>query len=207
MKNLNEYFDKIYCINLDRRPDRWEKCSKLFDKYGIVVDRFPAIDKEKIANNGSNITNGQLACLSSHWNILNIADKNKYEKILIFEDDVCFDENINDHFEKNVKDIPEDWKFLYFGGNHLNGLVSIKNNIYRMVSSLTTHAYAVKCDILPSILNIMAQANAPIDVYYAAFHRTVPSYLIKDGEQQLIWQDIGYSDIDESECDYTWLKS
>jgi hypothetical protein len=29
---------------------------------------------------------------------------------------------------------------------------------------------------------------------------------MQDGEKSLAWQDIGYSDIDDSECDYTWLK-
>ena len=28
MKTLNDYFDKIVCINLDRRPDRWEESQK-----------------------------------------------------------------------------------------------------------------------------------------------------------------------------------
>ena len=91
MKKLNEYFDKIYCINLDRRPDRWEKCSNLFERDGIIVDRFSAIDKNNIKNE-SKIANGPLACLSSHWNILNKALKEGYEKILIFEDDISFDE-------------------------------------------------------------------------------------------------------------------
>jgi len=202
---MNKYFDKIYCINLDRRKDRWEKCSSLFERNNIVVERFSAIDKKNIKNE-SNINNGQLACLSSHWNILNDAWKKKYDKILIFEDDVVFNDGLNSFFDANIADVPDNWKFLYFGGNHLNGLLPIKNNVFKMVSSLTTHAYSIKCDIIPEILTLLAQANAPIDVYYAAFHRAFPSYVLKNGEKSLVWQDDDYSDIDESKCDYTWLK-
>jgi GR25 family glycosyltransferase involved in LPS biosynthesis len=205
MKKLNEYFDKIYCINLDRRPDRWEKCSNLFERDGIIVDRFSAIDKNNIKNE-SKIANGPLACLSSHWNILNKALKEGYEKILIFEDDISFDEGLNSFFENNLVDVPNDWKFLYLGGNHLNGLTHVKNNVFRMVSSLTTHAYAIKCDIIPQILHLIAEANAPVDVYYAAFHRAFPSYVLKNGEKSVAWQDDDYSDVDDSKCDYTWLK-
>jgi hypothetical protein len=30
MNALNNFFKKIYCINLDRRPDRWEHASEQF---------------------------------------------------------------------------------------------------------------------------------------------------------------------------------
>lgn len=205
MGTLNKYFDKIYCINLDRREDRWKKCASLFERDDISVERFPAIDKNKIKNE-SKITDGQLACLSSHWNILNIAHKQGYDKILVFEDDVVFDKGLNEFFDKNINDVPDNWKFLYFGGNHLNGLTLIKNNVFKMVSSLTTHAYAIKCDIIPEIIDLVAQSNAPVDVYYAAFHRAFPSYVFKNGEKSLVWQADDYSDIDDVECEYTWLK-
>lgn len=205
MNILNEFFDKIYCINLDRRPDRWENCKLLFEREKLDVDRFSAIDKTKIKND-SKITDGQLACLSSHWNILNKAKKEGFNKILVFEDDVEFDDGLSNFFKGNIKDVPDDWKFLYFGGNHLNGLTPVRNNTYKMVSSLTTHAYGIKCDIIPEILHLVAQANAPIDVYYAAFHRVFPSYVFKNGDKSLVWQTDDYSDIDESECKYTWLK-
>ncbi len=32
---LNNYFDKIICINLDRRPDRWKEAQEQFKNAGI----------------------------------------------------------------------------------------------------------------------------------------------------------------------------
>jgi GR25 family glycosyltransferase involved in LPS biosynthesis len=205
MGKLNEYFDKIYCINLNRRTDRWESISKLFESEGIIVDRFPAIDKRNIKHEKP-ISDGQVACLVSHHNILLHSLQKKYEKILIFEDDAVFDKGLVDFFEDNINKIPEDWEFLYLGGNHLNGLTKIHDNVYRMHSSLATHAYAVKTSTIPRILENIKDATVPIDVYYAALHRIIPSYVIKNGDKSLVWQKDDYSDVDEAECDYTWLK-
>ena len=41
---INDYFDKIICINLDKRPDRWREVQSQFKKAGISVQRFSAID-------------------------------------------------------------------------------------------------------------------------------------------------------------------
>lgn len=205
MNILNEYFDKVYCINLIRRPDRRQKCEEQFNRINLDVEFFSAIDKVNITNN-SNITDGQLACLSSHYNVIKRAKKKNYSKILVLEDDVVFSNNLLDTFDKNKDVIPSDCRMLYFGGNHLNGLVKITEDIYKMNCSLTTHAYGVDQTLYDEILNRIQYAIYPIDVYYAHLHLEYPSYLIKDGNNQLIWQDEGYSDIDEAECDYTWLR-
>ncbi len=204
MNILNEYFDKIYCINLDRRPDRWEKCKTLFDSVQLEVDRFSAIDKNNIVNNASKITNGQLACLSSHYNIIKNAKRSGHSKILIFEDDVVFSDDIDNIFKESIVDVPEDWNMLYLGGNHLHGLYHVKNNVYKTIYSLTTHAYGIKESFYDTILSTLEPANLPIDVYYASMHCQYPSYLIKNKGSQLAWQDAGYSDIDEAQCNYDY---
>jgi GR25 family glycosyltransferase involved in LPS biosynthesis len=205
MKNLNEYFDKIYCINLDRREDRWRKCSTLFEKNNIIVDRFSAIDKQDIKNE-SILNSGQLACLLSHLDILNIALEKGYEKILVFEDDVVFDEDINNFFKNNIQDVPDDWKFLYFGGAHLNGLNLFKNNVFKTTGTLTTHAYAIKCDIIAKIIPSISQTEFPVDVYYANVHNEFPSYVFRNDNKTIAWQDDDYSDIDDKKCSYYWIK-
>jgi hypothetical protein len=49
MKNPFDYFDAIYCINLDRRTDRWEAVKREFAKIDILdrVIRFSAIETPK----------------------------------------------------------------------------------------------------------------------------------------------------------------
>lgn len=41
---IAKYFDKIYLLNLDRRPDRLEEFKKRASKLGIVFDRISAVD-------------------------------------------------------------------------------------------------------------------------------------------------------------------
>jgi GR25 family glycosyltransferase involved in LPS biosynthesis len=41
--NPFDFFNKIFYINLDSRPERKEAAEALFSKYGIKAERFPAI--------------------------------------------------------------------------------------------------------------------------------------------------------------------
>ncbi len=84
--NAFDYFDAIYCINLDRRTDRWEAVQKEFDKVGILdrVVRFSAIETPE---------NGAIWCLLSHRSIIQKAQKMGWKNVLVFEDDVSFMQN------------------------------------------------------------------------------------------------------------------
>jgi glycosyltransferase involved in cell wall biosynthesis len=42
--DINEYFDKIYLINLDSKIHRWHKAADWADEYGIQLTRFVAVD-------------------------------------------------------------------------------------------------------------------------------------------------------------------
>ena len=42
---FDEFFPHRVCINLDRRPERWEKMQTRLEAAGLgAVDRFPAVD-------------------------------------------------------------------------------------------------------------------------------------------------------------------
>ena len=38
MNNSFDFFDAIFCINLDKRPDRWVHAQEQFKKIGILVN-------------------------------------------------------------------------------------------------------------------------------------------------------------------------
>lgn len=40
---LNDWFDKVYCINLAERPDKRQKMEARFQKLGIEVEWFTAV--------------------------------------------------------------------------------------------------------------------------------------------------------------------
>ena len=48
---ITDYFDKTYCVNLDRRTDRWDECMSEFTKYKLdSIERFPAVDGKDLPN-------------------------------------------------------------------------------------------------------------------------------------------------------------
>ena len=149
---MKKYFDKIYCINLDSRPDRWEECLEEFKKIGIddIVERFPAIE----------LTPGIAGCTKSHYEIIKLCKKNNFKNVLIFEDDVTFtnsdiistiDSAISQLESKNLS-----YDMLYLGGN----LKQDKTKNFRIDSNLavltfckTTHAFAISNSIYDKFLN------------------------------------------------------
>lgn len=43
--SLNNYFDNIYCINLDEATERWDHCLTQFEKHNFIAERFSEIKK------------------------------------------------------------------------------------------------------------------------------------------------------------------
>ena len=120
MSPINSFFTKIFCINLDRRPERWERSQTEFAKHGLTVERFAAIDGKDIqaVTNGKQRINGaEIGCSLSHKRILEMIVENGWEQVLIHEDDVEFVENFNERFEEAIKHVPPTWEILYLGGN------------------------------------------------------------------------------------------
>ena len=108
-----KYFDKIYCINLDTRIDRWQECLSEFKKIGIEndVERFSAIK----------MSPGIAGCTKSHYEIIKTAKENKYKNVLVLEDDVSFTEEFfYDVLEKAFSQMKKqnlDYEMFYLGGN------------------------------------------------------------------------------------------
>ena len=80
--NPFDFFERIYCINLDSREDRWRRVQKQFVKLGILdrVKRFSAVARE----------NAIEVCRLSHQQVIRRALDHRWKQILVFEDDVVF---------------------------------------------------------------------------------------------------------------------
>src|SRR5713226_781545 len=144
--NFNEFFPDQICINLDRRPDRWEKMRSRFSESGIDrVLRFPAIDGSSVEIPSAwQSFPGAYGCLQSHLAIVENACKKALPSVLIFEDDVVLDPDLDANFARYVKQLPADWDMLFFGAIHGQPLIKVAGNIIRITHSLSTYAYALK---------------------------------------------------------------
>lgn len=200
MITLNNYFDKIYCINLDEATDRWEDCVKQFKKYNIEVERFSAIKPETGINN---IRKGELGLLRSNIEIIKKAKEANYKNILILEDDFEFIDNFNELFDKMIKLVPENWDFLYFGGNHQGGFQMINENVAKIFHTYATHTFAIKNTLFDQLLINLQEENKPVDVYYALIMRQCNSYVFRP---HISFQKNGYSYINDADTNYDFLR-
>lgn len=89
-----------FCINLERRPDRWEKMQKIFEKAGLRVTRHNASEPKDITDPiSTQYFPTQRACAQSHINIWKKVVENNLPYALIFEDDVTLDKTWREKLE------------------------------------------------------------------------------------------------------------
>jgi GR25 family glycosyltransferase involved in LPS biosynthesis len=199
---LNEFFDRIYCINLDSRPDRWEECLKQFESNGLAVERFIATPGDQI-DFPVNVKKNEAGLILTHKKILEDAISNEYKSILILEDDVEFIENFLERFEEAQKDVPPHWDALYFGGNHFFGApVPISDKIAIATKTVAMHCVGIKNTIYKKMLEKI-NYNEPIDMLYANNQSLINAFVFVPS---IAWQRPSYSDLMGHFVDYGFLK-
>jgi glycosyl transferase family 25 len=117
---LDEFFPHQVCINLDTRPDRWQRMSARFAEHNLRnVSRFPAVSGNTLEIPATwKHSRGAYGCLRSHLAVLENARDHGKPSVLIFEDDAVFDPQLNTKFPAFAEQLPEDWDMVYFGGLH-----------------------------------------------------------------------------------------
>lgn len=133
------FFDAIYCINLNSRPDRKKTCQVIFDRYHIPIT-FHNVDRHPVS--------GLQGCFESHVDIITEGWNKGYQNIMIFEDDLLDSPNFtSDLLGRAIgfMQTDKDWELFYLG-THLNiysDKVKFVSPHILKVKSFTTHAYAV----------------------------------------------------------------
>lgn len=213
---LNNFFDKVYCINLDRRPDRWEKSIKEFEKHNIEAERFTAQDGQLLNIDFDKPYKGELGGTISHLNVIKEAKRLNLKNVLILEDDVEFINDFNKVFKEKYNYIPNDWDSLYFGGNHTGGIQKINPFIGKIFRTYAIHAYAVKNTIYDIIIEYLeykveqtlkSKTKLPVSVAADYFIADLqPSNNFYAFNPPLAYQKIGYSDLQQTVVNYSFLK-
>ena len=205
---LFDKFDKVYCINLDRRPDRLENFKKEVEKYNLgEFERFSAYDGKQLnLTNNHNLKPGEIGIIKSNLDIIKDAKKNNYKTILIIEDDCVFnDEIIN--FEDYFNLLPIDWHILYMGGNHNTHMgvrppLIINDKVVKLHSTYSAHFVGIKSSVFDQIESLLEIGKQPLDVEYVKLQKIFNCYSFTPA---LTSQLVNFSDIQESTTDYNWL--
>jgi GR25 family glycosyltransferase involved in LPS biosynthesis len=214
---VNDFFDKVYLINLKRRPDKLKISTDLLNKLGIVFELFEGVDFcEGVPADYPNQPKSQFlinkpgafGCLMSHIEIIKNAKKNNFDKILILEDDIAASENFINLFDQKVKDLPADWKLFYLGGsghtgeNEHNVTTKITEHISETTGTYTTSSYGVSSSLYDTILNKWDSGGETIDQIYVWRIQKQSNHACYTVRPNIMWQRACFSDIAQAHRDY-----
>ncbi|MEZ6099617.1 MAG: glycosyltransferase family 25 protein [Pirellulaceae bacterium] len=148
MVNLKSTFERVVCINLDRRPDRWEEFQREWARvegcFG-ELERVRAVDGEKVPPPEWYRGNrGAWGCLQSHVRILEDALQDGRQSVLILEDDAVFIAGFVRLAEAFFEQLPDDWDGVMLGGQHLKSPTVVTEDIVRVTNGNRTHAHALR---------------------------------------------------------------
>ena len=92
-----EGIDCIYVINLDSRPEKWQRVNKLLQTNGLKANRFSGINGWDITIESRRelcwaypirLSAGEFGCLLSHISVIKDAYKRGFNCIWVCEDDI-----------------------------------------------------------------------------------------------------------------------
>jgi len=200
-----DFFEEIYCINLDHRTDRWDRVQKEFDNVGVLprVQRFSAIKEN----------DGRLGVVKSNLAIIKMAKEKGLKNVLVFEDDVHFINNSVEILEKSISQIGNlDWWLFYLGANThepLQFITKSKPNILLLKNAFACHAFCYnhktydffirKYDGLEKI-----EFQDTLDVFMASYFQRKNICLLVN--PIIATQIASYSDIEKKDVNYSFIE-
>jgi len=187
---VNDFFDKVIVINLDRRTDRMEKLVPQLEKLDIQYKRFSAVDAKKLD------IDPVVAGLRSH---LQVMKQIAGQRVLILEDDALFVEDFNEKFEKVMQTLPEDWDIFYLGALVPKdvGLIRMVNRHWGIqVLTTGTQAYCINPSRLEYFISKLEDYNYYIDIGLRDFAKGLKAYIT---QPNLVVQFPSYSDLRQKE--------
>lgn len=204
MNNSFDYFDEIYCINLDERTDRWQHAQLEFEKAGILdrVIRFSAIKHE----------DGRLGIIKSNLAIIKIAKEKKLKNVLVFEDDFKFIvDDIQNTLKKSLeqsKDI--EWYLFYLGANTQEKLIKFNPHLILLRNSFAVHSMAYNYKMYDIFINRfdkldkISKFEDILDVFLAS--QIQQQYVCLMTNPMMTTQINSYSDIEKTIVDYSFIE-
>ena len=205
INSLNDIKHAFY-INLTHRIDRKEHVEKELNKIDIKAERFNAIKMK----------NGAIGCSMSHLKILENANKNNLNHVLIVEDDIqflnpeLFKSQINKFFELHGNN----WDVILLAGNNMPPYEKTDDTCIQVSRCQTTTGYIVNGHYIKILIE-----NIKMGLTYLLNHPTEKSKYAIDkfwfilqasGKWYLIIpltvvQREDYSDIEQKITNYTDL--
>ncbi len=158
-----------YCISLKDSPRR-SSVKEEFKKVGIPFTFFDAINKHDLTvpelspklKIDKDISNGILACMMSHVQLIKKAKEEKLPAICIFEDDIIFCDDFNDRINYIEENVDSNWDIITLGGHFQkpdhqmipndNDASKVDNYLYKIKHQGGTYGYIIKDTVYDFII-------------------------------------------------------
>jgi len=207
---IQDFFEKGYYINLDRRPDRNDLFREEMDKVGLLdfFERVPAEDG--ISEPDAMRRHGY--CGLTYKKLFQKIDEEGYERVLIMEDDASFynerEKSAMDLIRDALDEIERfpDWDLLFFGGCPLDSMDIVSPTLCQVNGILGTHAVGYRRRIITEVAkNYVPFSDAPVDAWYGSI-RGIQKYLINPFAmfQRSVTSDLDAHGHIASANDYIW---
>lgn len=196
MSPLEQFFPRIFVINLARRADRWAECLEHFLMFGITrYERFEGIPKFRDDGRGD----GNAGCVASHRALLDKIVAEQIPHALILEDDFQITRgDAMDCFADWLPEVPADWDFLFLGGHYAEPPIErVSKHVIRSGQMLTTSSYGITLAMATKMAPAIS-GGGPIDSLYGGFQREAKTYILSP---RLMIQRPSYSDLQERHMD------
>ncbi|MBY0444305.1 MAG: glycosyltransferase [Burkholderiales bacterium] len=159
--SLNNYFDKIYLVNLKEQVSRRLTAATQLNINGIkfklvnatngykgealerfntyssndlgTLKRYSSYNEREIRRGKKYIESaGAIGYINTYIGILSDANKNNYNRILILEDDILFTHDFEKKFTSFINSINNEWKILQLGASQYNWASVDINNAHNV---------------------------------------------------------------------------
>lgn len=202
---LNNIFKNTVVLSLPHRLDRQNQVKLDLKKINIKWSFFEAINGHELTvRTMPELLPGEEGIKLSHIKILEYAKQQNLDSIFIFEDDVELDIDVLPKL-KQMSNVSENCELLYLGGHHREPIYHVNQNIYKTLSTYTTHAMWIKNTLFDKALErIKTLNNQQLDNCYVSLQKEHNTYTFYPA---IAWQSNDYSDIQNKFINYNWLKN
>ena len=161
----------IVVISLERAIERRKLMLNQFSNLNLenfhILD---GVDGQNIPNNeipklslkggwryGEDFQPGEIGCIRSHIKAIELAKENKWDNVIIFEDDITIAEDFEKRIKLLLKLIPKDWEHIYLSGTPKFS-TPIHYTLLQVIPSPRTncsHSYMINHSAYDKIINKM----------------------------------------------------
>ena len=239
---LNHYFDHIYVVNLKFKIADRLIITKHLNEHGVDFEifeatngykgepfakfeeyqkrdlgkfkRYPEYSKKEKQHGHSYIESpGAFGYIYTYLGILEDAQKHRYKRFLILEDDIILSNTFEDEFKNFIQNVNEDWKILLLGASQYGwGSVDIKRSkkegfyFPRMMDTKGSYAIAFDSSIIDELIEAESAFEAPFD--HLPMGELYERYLEKCfvAYPNIVMPDVSESTIRDKRCQYTHSK-